>query len=88
MMVGLWPFMNSNPPQHRSDNMKKRGISNTSRTLEFIRNMGWDEITSRPTLTTEPTIIFGNEQIDGGATWLATQNTSGSYAVANVNTVF
>ncbi len=45
---------------------------------------GWDSFTSRPTLTTEPTIQFGAEQADGGATWVAAQDTSAIFAVGDV----
>jgi len=43
---------------------------------------GWDSISSRPTLTNEPTVYFGDEQADGGATWREVQNTTGVYDVS------
>jgi hypothetical protein len=45
---------------------------------------GWDSFSSRPTLTTEPTIRFGAEQGDGGSSWKAAQNTSASFDVGDV----
>ncbi len=45
---------------------------------------GWDAVSSRPTLTTEPTIIFGAEQVDGGATWKGVQNTPVSYGIDDI----
>lgn len=45
---------------------------------------GWDSVSSRPTLTTEPSIIFGVEQTDGGASWKAAQNTLAIYNVTEV----
>jgi len=35
---------------------------------------GWDIYTARPYIATTPTIRFGATQIDGGATWVTTQN--------------
>ncbi len=37
---------------------------------------GWDNFTSRPTLQTEPTVGFGNEQSDGGASWAGALDTA------------
>lgn len=42
----------------------------------WFQNGGWDSFSSRPTLTTEPTIRFGVEQTDGGATWAADLDTA------------
>ena len=44
---------------------------------------GWDSFSSRPTLTTEPTIVFGEEQLDGGATWAAAANTVAVFDVSD-----
>ena len=40
---------------------------------------GWDSVSSRPTLTTEPTVRFGAKQGRSGATWKAAQDTLASY---------
>ncbi len=40
---------------------------------------GWDSVSSRPTLATEPSVRFGAEQTDGGATWKAAVDTAASY---------
>ena len=45
---------------------------------------GWDSVGSRPTLTTEPTIRFGAEQGDGGASFKAALDTAASYDVADI----
>ncbi|MEN9920299.1 MAG: hypothetical protein RL538_192 [Candidatus Parcubacteria bacterium] len=45
---------------------------------------GWDSVSSRPTLTTEPTVYFGGEQSDGGASWKTTQDTLGIYDVSDI----
>ncbi len=37
---------------------------------------GWDAYTSRPLLQTDPTYVFGAEQVSGGASWLAARNTA------------
>lgn len=50
----------------------------------WFQKGGWDNITARPTLTTEPTITFGAEQLDGGATWKAAQDAVGIYDVNDV----
>lgn len=42
----------------------------------WFQNGGWDYITSRPLLTTEPTTTIGSEQVPGGATWAAALNTA------------
>ena len=39
---------------------------------------GWDGYTSRARVDTEPTIYFGAEQVDGGATWAADLDTGTS----------
>ncbi len=36
---------------------------------------GWDSFISRPLVTTEPTVYFGAEQGDGGASWAAALDT-------------
>lgn len=41
----------------------------------YFNNGGWDNFTSRPYLVTEPTIRFGAESVDGGATWAAALDT-------------
>ncbi len=46
---------------------------------------GWDNFSSRPTVVTEPTVRFGAEVADGGATWAAAQDTS--YSVNGGETV-
>ena len=50
----------------------------------WFHNGGWDSLSSRPTLTTEPTIRFGAEQTDGGATWKSALDTSASYDAADI----
>jgi Domain of unknown function (DUF2341) len=45
---------------------------------------GWDSVSSRPTLTTEPTVYFGGEQTDGGATWKAAQNVLATYNINDI----
>ena len=40
---------------------------------------GWDNVSSRPILTTEPTIRFGAEQGRSGASWKAALNTAATY---------
>lgn len=40
----------------------------------WFQNGSWDSYTVRPTLTTEPSIRFGAEQVDGGASWAAAQD--------------
>ena len=44
----------------------------------------WDAVSSRPTLTTEPTIRFGAEQGDGGATWKAALDTQATFNVGDI----
>ena len=50
----------------------------------WFNSGGWDSVSSRPTLTTEPTIRFGAEQGNGGATWKAAQDTLASYATNDI----
>ena len=45
---------------------------------------GWDSVSSRPTLTTEPTIRFGAKQGRSGATWKAAQDTVATYATGDI----
>lgn len=42
----------------------------------WTNNGGWDSFLSRPRLNQEPTIYFGVEQTDGGASWAKAQNTT------------
>jgi hypothetical protein len=51
----------------------------------WFNNGGWDSFTSRPRVDTEPTVYFGSEQSDGGATWAADIDTAyGGYIVGDV----
>jgi Domain of unknown function (DUF2341) len=50
----------------------------------WFHHGGWDSIGSRPTLANEPTIRFGAEQGDGGASWKASLDTAASYDVADI----
>lgn len=50
----------------------------------WFQNGGWDAFTVRPTLTTEPTVLFGDEQTDGGASWAAAQDSAAIYNVADI----
>jgi len=50
----------------------------------WFHNGGWDSFISRPTLTFEPSIQFGLEQVSGGASWKAVQNTAATYDVGQV----
>jgi hypothetical protein len=45
---------------------------------------GWDSVSSRPTLATEPTIRFGAEQGDGGSSWKAAQDTLAEYNISDI----
>ncbi len=45
---------------------------------------GWDSISSRPTLATEPTVLLGAKQSFTGASWKALQNTVAFYDIADV----
>jgi hypothetical protein len=42
------------------------------------QNGGWDSFTARTLMTSKPTIFFGMEQSDGGASFAAAQNTPAS----------
>ena len=51
----------------------------------WFNSGGWDNFTSRPRVDTEPTIRFGAEQSDGGATWAADIDTPyGGFIVNDV----
>lgn len=41
----------------------------------WFQSGGWDIYSSRPLLNTEPSFLFGAEQVSGGASWLAARNT-------------
>lgn len=45
---------------------------------------GWDAFTVRPTLTTEPTVSFGAEVGDSGASWAAALDTATSFDSGDV----
>ncbi len=46
---------------------------------------GWDNYTSRTTLANEPTVYFGTEQTDGGASWAAgLDTTASSFEIGNL----
>lgn len=44
----------------------------------WLYHGAWDLYTSRPLLATEPTVSFGFEQVNGGASWMAALNTAAS----------
>jgi hypothetical protein len=44
----------------------------------WIQNGAWDSYTARGRAPVTPSVFFGAEQADGGATWLAAQNAPGS----------
>ena len=44
----------------------------------WFQNGSWDSFTARPRAVLTPAVYFGSEQIDGGATWEAAQNTAGA----------
>ncbi len=44
----------------------------------WFQNGSWDSFTARPRAMIAPTVYFGAEQVSGGASWSAAQNTSGS----------
>ena len=44
----------------------------------WFQHGGWDMYTSRPLLTTEPTVGYGVEQVAGGATWYSAIDTLAS----------
>ena len=44
----------------------------------------WDDISSRPILTTEPTIRFGAEQGRNGASWSAAEDTFATYTLNDI----
>ena len=50
----------------------------------WYQHGGWDNYSSRPLLTTEPTIRFGGEQQDGGASWMSSLDTLGSFIVGDI----
>ncbi|MES2749536.1 MAG: DUF2341 domain-containing protein [Patescibacteria group bacterium] len=44
----------------------------------WFQNGSWDSFTARPRALLTPTVYFGAEQTDGGATWEVAQNTAGT----------
>ena len=42
----------------------------------WFQSGGWDIYSSRPLLATEPSFVFGAEQVPGGASWLSALNTA------------
>jgi hypothetical protein len=47
----------------------------------WFQNGGWDSFVAWPRTETTPTVFFGDEQSDGGATWAGIQNTpTGGFA--------
>lgn len=44
----------------------------------WFQNGSWDSYTARPRAMLAPTVYFGAEQTDGGATWVTTQNGVGN----------
>jgi hypothetical protein len=50
----------------------------------WYQHGGWDSVTVRPTLITEPTITFGAAQSAGGASWKSALNTAGSYSINDI----
>jgi hypothetical protein len=50
----------------------------------WFHHGAWDAVSSRPTLATEPTVRFGAEQGDGGASWKAPQDTAANYDVDDI----
>ena len=44
----------------------------------WFQNGSWDSFTARARAMIAPTVYFGDEQTDGGATWAAAQNALGS----------
>lgn len=44
----------------------------------WFQNGSWDSYTARPRAILNPTVYFGAEQTDGGATWERAQNVAGS----------
>lgn len=51
----------------------------------WFNSGGWDGITSRARVDTEPVIYFGAEQVDGGATWAAALDTAaGGFVTGDV----
>jgi hypothetical protein len=44
----------------------------------WFNNGAWDSFTSRPRVASAPTVYFGAEQVDGGASWAGVQDTAGS----------
>lgn len=45
----------------------------------WFQNGGWDNLTSRPRVDTEPTVFFGAKHADGGASWASSLDSSASY---------
>lgn len=51
----------------------------------WSQNGAWDSFTSRPIMATAPSIFFGAEQVRGGASYAAAQNTASTdYTVGDV----
>jgi hypothetical protein len=51
----------------------------------WFQNGGWDIYSSRPLLTTEPTVTVGAEQVSGGASWIAAVNSPATGVEENTN---
>lgn len=50
----------------------------------WFHNGGWDNYTSRTRVDTEPTVRFGAEQADNGASWKAAIDTGASYVIGDI----
>ncbi len=50
----------------------------------WFQHGGWDNYTSRPRVDTEPTIRFGAEQQDGGASWKAAVDAPATYIAGDI----
>lgn len=51
----------------------------------FGQHGGWDTYMVKPYTATAPTYIFGSEQLSGGATWKAAEDTAASAVTPNTN---
>lgn len=49
----------------------------------WFQHGGWDILSARPYMTTDPSVRFGAEQVTGGATWLSALDTFGSNFTAS-----
>jgi len=49
----------------------------------WFNHGGWDNFSSRPRVENEPTIIFGEAQVDGGASWASNVDTPATNFTAN-----